>query len=81
MDVPPRCLLYTEPITYLGQTILSTTQSGQLTFESRQLIQATFRLILLCGESGPCDGPGPDVDAGDSSEGGVGAIGLDDAKV
>lgn len=39
-------------------------------------MQATFRLILLCGESGACDGPGPDVDAGDSSEDGVGTIEL-----
>jgi hypothetical protein len=52
----------------------------QLTFESRQLMQATFRLTLVSGEPGACavsgPGPGPDVDAGDSSEDGVGAIEL-----
>lgn len=43
-------------------------------------MQATFRLILVSGELGACAGPEPrpgpvpDVDAGDSSEDGVGAI-------
>jgi hypothetical protein len=43
-------------------------------------MQATFRLTLVSGEPGACavsgPGPGPDVDAGDSSEDGVGAIEL-----
>ena len=39
-------------------------------------MQATLRLILVSGELGACAGPVPvpDVDAGDSSEDGVGAI-------
>lgn len=55
-------------------TQLSSVQTTQLAFESRQLMQATFLLILLWGESGARVKPGPDVDGSDSSEDGVGAI-------
>lgn len=76
MAVPRQDSLDTAPSPDSALAIRNSAQSRQLTFESRQLIQATFRLILLCGESGARVRPGPDVDAGDSSDDGVGAIKL-----